>query len=432
MMLTRLPRRETITLGLLFGSLYFIQGIGEPTEGLIAQPVRSLLKTWGETETQIATFAALLALPWSLKPLYGLMSDFIPLAGSRRRSYLILTSLFTIVPLISLWARPPEPGASWTLLAALVIPTLAVAFTDVVADALMVETSQPLGITGQMQAVQWGSMYAASILAGSLGGYLSQHHLQHLGFLICGSAGVVTLTLAVSFAKDPPVRASSSRFRETVTDLKEAATSPPLLAACAFLFLWSFNPFSTTVLYLHMTERMGISEISYGNTIALISLAAIGACVTYGLFGQRFSFRSRIHASILLGMVSTAGYWLLTDERSAQLISLTVGFAYMTATLIQFDLAARVCPPAVAGTVFATLMSLSNLSMALSTWVGGRLHESLSVAWGAHTAFNALVGIGAATTALCWLLVPWLRLSNATVEPARMESLAGNGDLKEL
>ena len=31
----------------MFGAMYFIQGIGEPTEGLIAQPVRSLLAKWG-------------------------------------------------------------------------------------------------------------------------------------------------------------------------------------------------------------------------------------------------------------------------------------------------------------------------------------------------------------------------------------------------
>ena len=29
---------ETVQLSALFGAIYFIQGIGEPTEGLIAQP----------------------------------------------------------------------------------------------------------------------------------------------------------------------------------------------------------------------------------------------------------------------------------------------------------------------------------------------------------------------------------------------------------
>jgi len=46
-------RSEAVKLGLLFGAIYFIQGISEPTDGLIAQPVRSLLKSWGYSTTQV-------------------------------------------------------------------------------------------------------------------------------------------------------------------------------------------------------------------------------------------------------------------------------------------------------------------------------------------------------------------------------------------
>lgn len=33
-------------LGALFGLLYFVQGIVEPTEGLLSQPIKSLLRHW--------------------------------------------------------------------------------------------------------------------------------------------------------------------------------------------------------------------------------------------------------------------------------------------------------------------------------------------------------------------------------------------------
>ena len=92
-------RRETTGLVLLFGAMYFVQGIAEPTEGLIAQPVRSLLKSWGYSAAGIAGFGALLALPWSLKPLYGLLTDFVPINGTRRRSYLLLTSAASVLGL---------------------------------------------------------------------------------------------------------------------------------------------------------------------------------------------------------------------------------------------------------------------------------------------------------------------------------------------
>ena len=110
------PIRETTGLVLLFGAMYFVQGIAEPTEGLIAQPVRSLLKSWGYTTAGIAGFGALLALPWSLKPLYGLLTDFVPIARTRRRSYLLLTSAASVLGLACLYFMPVPGGAYRQLL----------------------------------------------------------------------------------------------------------------------------------------------------------------------------------------------------------------------------------------------------------------------------------------------------------------------------
>ena len=77
---------ETIVLCALFGVLYFTQGISEPTEGLVVQPTRWLLKSWGETNEQITSFAAWITLPWLFKPLYGLVADFLPLGATAERT----------------------------------------------------------------------------------------------------------------------------------------------------------------------------------------------------------------------------------------------------------------------------------------------------------------------------------------------------------
>ncbi len=98
----------------------------------------------------------------------------------------------------------------------------------------------------------------------------------------------------------------------------------------------------------------------------------------------------------------------MTDKRSAVLVTLVGGFTYMTATLIQLDLAARACPPEVAGTVFATLMALENFATLLSTWIGGSWYERGLAHWGSRTSFHVLVLVGSAFTAACWLLVPFL------------------------
>ena len=104
-------------------------------------------------------------------------------------------------------------------------------------------------------------------------------------------------------------------------------------------------------------------------------------------------------ARLVLALALATGFLLVT---------LAVGFTYMTATLIQLDLAARACPPEAAGTVFATLMALENLAASLGTWLGGSWYERGLARWGSRTSFHLLVLVGSACTAGCWLLVPFL------------------------
>jgi MFS family permease len=328
--------------------------------------------------------------------------------GSRRRNYLIGSSAAAIIGLTAVWLVPPRAGRVTELLLWLLIPTVAVAFSDVVADALMIEIAKPRGLTGTFQSVQWACMYGATVLTGTLGGHLSQHHRQDLGFAICAGLSVVTLALALFCVREPAPCPTTPNLRNTVGVLRRSLSAPGLMGVAAFLFLWNFNPFQNAVLYLHMTQALGFSEQFYGETVTLFALASMAACATYGLYCRRVPFRLLIHGSIALGIASTLAYALMAGPLSARIVTANVGLIYMTATLIQLDLAARICPPAVAGTVFATLMALENLAASASTALGGMLYDRGAKLWGDRGSFFALLVIGAATTAACWLLMPLL------------------------
>ena len=349
----------------------FFHGLNEPTEGLLAQPVRSLLTSWGDDAARIATFSALLALPWSIKPLFGLITDFIPLAGMRRKSYLALTSAVSAACFLGLFFWPVRAGGTFALLVWLIVPTAAVAFADVSADALLVETGQARGLTGQLQAVQWGCSYGSGILIGLIGGDLSERHLERWAFLICGIEGAGDVGRRLGLCPRTQSRHFGSEAGCQLSAPGPRIRSPTLVSVAGFLFLWNFNPFSNAVLHVHMTRGMGMSERFYGQTLSLSAVASIAACLAYGGYCRRVPMTVLVHLSIALGVVSTLGYMLMEGERSAVVVTVAIGFTYMTATLIQLDLAARTCPAEVAGTIFALLMSLENLATSLSTWLGG-------------------------------------------------------------
>ena len=52
----------------------------------------------------------------------------------------------------------------WTLAVFVTAMAFGVAFTDVLTDAMMVESGKPLGLTGAFQSVQWAGISVATIL----------------------------------------------------------------------------------------------------------------------------------------------------------------------------------------------------------------------------------------------------------------------------
>jgi predicted MFS family arabinose efflux permease len=419
------PKRSVTRFGLLFGAMYFVQGIGEPTEGLVGQPVKSFLKANEYSAAEITSFSALLALPWAIKPLYGVLTDFVPLFGLRRRSYLLVATFATTLGLVALFALFHRDISREALLAALLIPSVGIAFADVVIDALMVEKGQHYAATGRFQSIQWAALYAAAILAGPIGGSLARHQAQEYGFLICGVAAGVSLMLTYFFVREVPVARERHGIREAWKTLRRAATTPGLPAVAGFLFLWNFNPFANDVLYLHLTEGIGADEQFYGWTVALLGMSSVAASIAYGFYCNRVPFGVLLHASIALGVVATSSYGLVVGEASAVAITPLVGFTYMTGVLIQLDLAARACPPDVAGTAFALLMAITNVSLSSAIALGGSLYDRWSAMWSPHAAFQMLVGLGAAFSIGCWAFVPFLRRHVALIESLQAEDPAG-------
>jgi Na+/melibiose symporter-like transporter len=413
-----------LSLGTLFGLLYFVQGIVEPTDGLLSQPIKSLLRNWGYSAASTAWFISVLSIAWTIKPLYGLLTDFVPLAGSRRRSYLLLTTAVASFSLTALYLVPLTPERAVLLLLLLLPSAVAIAFSDVVIDAMMVAVGQPRGMTGRLQSIQWTSMYAATIVTGVAGGALSQWGMQQAGFLVAGLSCGISL-LAVWFLvreRRQPAHEGAETCQPNATwqeaqrilpshaiaEMWRTFREPGIAAIGAFLFLWSFNPFSSTVLYYYSTEALHFSEQFVGSLTSWHAVGLLTGSILYGVICRMISLRWLIHCSIVAGIVATIAYWGYRDAVSGVVISLAVGVVYAIGSLIQLDLAARVCRPETAGTTFALLMSLTNLGTALSQGIGGSVYEAMAVRWGYVSAFQMLVAAGALFTAGCWFLVPLL------------------------
>ena len=157
-------RADIKRLMIFFALVYLIEGIGQ-TNGLIAQPLNYYLKqVYQWTPVQIAAFLTILNLPWFINPLYGLVSDFIPLFGYRRKTYLVAANALAAAAYLSI-LQVSSPGS---LVFLLLLTAYGMAIASTLCGALLVENGQKFDPCGAFVNQQWLWFNVATIFASLL------------------------------------------------------------------------------------------------------------------------------------------------------------------------------------------------------------------------------------------------------------------------
>jgi MFS family permease len=387
---------EARRLALFFGVVYFAQGMWY----LPNQAITVVLKDRGLSAGQVADFFLVITLPWLIKPAYGLLSDFVPLFGWRRKSYFLLATALASIAGFALALLRDHPV--WPVATLFTLMGFGLAFTDVLTDALMVENGRPLGLTGAFQAVQWATIYTASILVGVGGGYLAGGRRLDLAFAVTAVFPLVSFAMALVFLREQRARSEWDALRRTAQAIREAATQREIWIVAGFIFFVNFSPsFGPAFLY-YQTDVLGFSQEFIGGLSALSYVGFVLGALIYAPLSRRYPLRRVIVWTIGVGVLSMLTYLGYRGPRSALVIDFTAGVATMVAQLALLDLAAKACPPRVEGTFFALLMSVFNGGTQLSQNVGGRLYD-----W---VGYSPLIFISAGMTAVAWLLVPLVNI----------------------
>jgi MFS family permease len=385
-----------------FGLVYFAQGIAQ-AGALINQPLVFYLKSLGLAADQVAALLAILVVPWVIKPLYGLISDFIPLFGYRRKNYLFLMNAAAVGGFLWL-AGLTQPHF---IVIALLLTAFGIASSDVLVDALMVEHGQKTGMIKQFQSQQWMWFNVAAVTSGLVGGWLTQvlqpaQALHTAAFLVaCAPAAVV---IATAFLREERAVLDFRALRSTTRGLLVSLKSRTLWTVAGFLAFWNFTPSFGTPLFYHMIDHLKFEQYFIGQLSSTASVGAvIGAFVYQRYLAPRYRTKSLVYLSVLLACVTTLAYLLLIDKTSAMVLYFMTGILAMIPLLTLLSLAAAVCPPEAAGFTFAGLMSIHNAAGQLSQITGAYLYERLF-----HQQIRPLILVAALFPLLAFLIVPFL------------------------
>lgn len=400
--------REAKRLALLFAIVYFAQGMVYLPDQVLA----IVFKERGFSAGELSTFTWITTAPWFIKPAYGLLSDFVPIFGTRRRSYFLITASLAAAAAFAVSLMPDGPY--WLLTAVITLVWLGVGFTDVLTDALMVENGKPLGLTGAFQSVQWGAISVASILVGVAGGYLAERRALGGAFALVACFPLISLLMAAFVVREPPARPNLEGFGETREAIRGALGRRDLWLVAGFIFFFGFSPSFGPAFFYYETDTLGFSQQFIGVLASLGAAAGLLGALVYAPLSRIVSLKRIIVWSIGASVVGTLAYFFYLGKPSAVVITLLFGAVGLATQLAFLDLAAKACPRRAEATFFALLMSVYNLGTRSSEWTGAHLYDLLG--------YTPLVLISTAFTAAAWLLVPLVPIDAIQAAARRAET----------
>lgn len=380
--------------------VYFVQGV----LGLARLAVSFYLKDDLHLDpAETAVITGLSSLPWLVKPLYGFISDSVPLFGYRRRSYLVLSGLL---------------GAfSWSLMAGFVdskysaascilLGSLSVAFSDVVVDSMVVERArgESQSVSGSLQSLCWGSSAFGGIVSSYFSGSLVESYGVRFVFGVTALLPLITSAVAVLVNEQRVVRQMPGQKKENIAlvnpgflqtskqnmiQLWSAIKQPNVFLPTLFIFLWQATPHSDSAMFYFTTNKLGFTPEFLGRVKLVTSIASLLGVGLYNGFLKTVPLRKIFLVTTVFGTGLGMTQVLLVTGFNRQLgISdewFAIGDSLILTVLAQASfmpvlvLAARLCPEGMEATLFATLMSISNGGSVLGGLMGAGLTQVFGI-----------------------------------------------------
>ncbi len=404
-------------------SVYFVQGI----LGLARLAVSFFLKDeLALSPAQVAALMGIAALPWVIKPLFGFLSDGLPLFGYHRRPYLVLSGLMGTAAWLGL---ATVVDTAWAATTAILLSSLSVAISDVIVDSLVVERArgESLSNSGSLQSLTWGASAVGGLITAYLSGWLLEHFNTQTVFAITATFPLIVSAVAWFIAEEPVTsRPNTSTVWNQVKQLRGAITQKAIWLPTAFIFIWQATPTADSAFFFFTTNELGFEPEFLGRVRLVTSVASLIGIWLFQRYLKNIPFRrlmgwTTVISSVLgmsaLILVTHTNRTLGIDDHWFSLgDSLILTVMGQIAFMPVLVLSARLCPAGVEATLFALLMSVWNLAGLLSHEMGALLTHWLGVT---DTNFDKLWLLVVITNASSLLPLPflgWLPAADPQIE----------------
>jgi len=445
--------KDSVTKQIFFGneptaeliailSVYFVQGI----LGLARLAVSFFLKDeLLLSPVQVSALLGVVTLPWMVKPLFGFISDGLPIFGYRRRPYLVLSGILGAISWVSL---ATIVHSSWAATVAIALGSLSVAVSDVIVDSLVVERAraESQAHVGSLQSLCWGASAFGGLITAYFSGLLLEHFTTRTVFWITASFPLIVSGVAWLIAESPVNKDGENTnllsVKHQLQQLRQAFAQKSIWLPTAFIFIWQATPTADAAFFFFSTNELHFEPEFLGRVRLVTSLASLIGVWIFQRFLKSVSFRlifgwstviSTALGMTMLLLVTHTNRALGIDDHWFSLgdsLVLTVmgQIAYMPVLV----LSARLCPPGVEATLFALLMSVFNLAGMVSYEVGAIIMHWLEITETNFDSLWILVLITNLSTLLPLPFLKWLPADDAETETSILLPDSANSQASNL
>jgi hypothetical protein len=382
----------------LIGAGIFATTLAQSSD--LALPLRNMLtEELKEPLRAISLFFAIVAVPWYFKIVVGLLSDSIPLFGTRRRHYLLVSATLAG----ALWLSAGYISRSYlALLATFFAMEAMLVVGSTIVGGLLVEAGQRLGAAGRLVAARIFVETTCTIIAGPVAGALAGVPFSMaaaVGGLIAFSMAPIVFILL----KEPTTATYEvSAIADVYHELRGILGSRALWEAAVFLLIAAVPQAFPTVLWDFQKHVLKFDDMTIGYLLAAEGAGGVLASIVYGWVYPRLRLRYLLAMGILCSAFGSIGYLFYRSVPTAIAIDTANGFLTTLWVLAMMETAVWVTPRRAAAAGFALLMSAVNIGAA----IGDVLASSL-VDWRV-VSFAGIAVLYSGATVVILAIVPLL------------------------
>lgn len=189
-------------LGMLAFSQWMCKGF---VWGFCLSSMEFLFRDYAVSGPRLQVYKAIVMLPWAMKPIFGLLSDAVPILGYQKAPYIIMVSVLAVLAHVSLGFSPAGTLPIKGVVIALLFGCLQISVVDLLTEAKYAERIRQRPERGpDLMTFVWGGITLGNLFATGCVGFVIEHFGTHTVFAIAAvPAAIMIIPTWLNWLEEP-------------------------------------------------------------------------------------------------------------------------------------------------------------------------------------------------------------------------------------